>query len=189
MDLMLPVVAGVVVAVTGGLLLDRIRGVARRSEGRMARALQQLPDEADRDRWLEEFRQLLSEYEGRPFKQHREAREQIRAAKGLARVYAPAPERSADGVHEGATIAEEVVVDAATDTMAREAVKEALQYLSYRERRVLELRFGLDGKGRRTLDEVGRTFNVTTERIDQIEGQCLKKLQSLIEVQKLREMT
>ena len=54
----------------------------------------------------------------------------------------------------------------------------------YRERRVLELRYGLGGEHPRTLDEVGRTFNVTRERIRQIENQSLKKLQSLAEAQK-----
>ena len=49
----------------------------------------------------------------------------------------------------------------------------------YRERRVLELRYGLGGEHPRTLDEVGRTFNVTRERIRQIENQSLKKLQNL----------
>jgi len=60
--------------------------------------------------------------------------------------------------------------------------------LSLRERRVLELRYGLGGEHPRTLDEVGRTFNVTRERIRQIENQSLKKLQSLAEAQKLREV-
>ena len=55
-------------------------------------------------------------------------------------------------------------------------------------RRVLELRYGLGGEHPRTLDEVGRTFNVTRERIRQIENQSLKKLQSLAEAQKLREV-
>jgi len=52
---------------------------------------------------------------------------------------------------------------------------------------VLELRYGLGGEHARTLDEVGRTFNVTRERIRQIENQSLKKLQHLPEAQKLRD--
>ena len=48
--------------------------------------------------------------------------------------------------------------------------------LDERERRVLELRFGLNGEAPSTLDEVGRAFNVTRERIRQIENQSLKKL-------------
>jgi RNA polymerase primary sigma factor len=76
----------------------------------------------------------------------------------------------------------------AADILTKEALREALENLSYRERRVLELRYGLGGEHPRTLDEVGRTFNVTRERIRQIENQSLKKLQSLAEAQKLREV-
>ena len=78
--------------------------------------------------------------------------------------------------------------DRAADLLTQEALKEALENLSYRERRVLELRYGLGGEHPRTLDEVGRTFNVTRERIRQIENQSLKKLQSLAEAQKLRDV-
>jgi hypothetical protein len=53
------------------------------------------------------------------------------------------------------------------------------------KRRVLELRYGLGGEHPRTLDEVGRAFNVTRERIRQIENQSLRKLQNLAEAQKL----
>src|SRR5918911_4483705 len=59
--------------------------------------------------------------------------------------------------------------------LRKEALKRVLGSLSPRERRVLELRYGLDGEHPRTLDEVGRTFNVTRERIRQIENQSLKK--------------
>jgi RNA polymerase sigma factor (sigma-70 family) len=62
-----------------------------------------------------------------------------------------------------------------------------LENLSYRERRVLELRYGLGDQDPRTLDEVGRTFNVTRERIRQIEHRALKKLQTLQEAQLLRQ--
>jgi RNA polymerase primary sigma factor len=75
----------------------------------------------------------------------------------------------------------------AAEILTKEALREALENLSYRERRVLELRYGLGGEHPRTLDEVGRTFNVTRERIRQIENQSLKKLQSLAEAQKLRD--
>jgi RNA polymerase primary sigma factor len=76
----------------------------------------------------------------------------------------------------------------AAEILTKEALREALENLSYRERRVLELRYGLAGEHPRTLDEVGRTFNVTRERIRQIENQSLKKLQSLAEAQKLRDV-
>jgi RNA polymerase primary sigma factor len=75
----------------------------------------------------------------------------------------------------------------AVEILAKQALREALESLSYRERRVLELRYGLGGEHPCTLDEVGRAFNVTRERIRQIEIQSLKKLQNLPEAQKLRD--
>ena len=70
-------------------------------------------------------------------------------------------------------------------TMRKETLGKILGTLSSRERQVLELRYGLDGQHPRTLDEVGRTFNVTRERIRQIENQSLKKLR--IEAVMLRD--
>ena len=75
----------------------------------------------------------------------------------------------------------------AAESLTSEALRDALKRLSYRERRVLELRYGLDGKHPRTLDEVGRNFNVTRERIRQIENHSLKKLHHLHEIRKLRD--
>jgi len=75
----------------------------------------------------------------------------------------------------------------AVETLTNAALREALENLSYRERRVLELRYGLGDQHPRTLDEVGRAFNVTRERIRQIEHHALKKLQVLQEAQLLRE--
>src|SRR5215204_948709 len=72
--------------------------------------------------------------------------------------------------------------------MRKEALTRILGTLSLRERSVLELRYGLDGKHPRTLDEVGRTFNVTRERIRQIENQGLKKLRALADAQTLRDV-
>src|SRR5437588_9700756 len=76
----------------------------------------------------------------------------------------------------------------AAEILTKEALREALDNLSYRERRVVELRYRLGGEHPRRLDEDGRTFNVTRERIRQIENQSLKKLQSLAEAQKLRDV-
>ena len=75
----------------------------------------------------------------------------------------------------------------AVETLTKEALRDALENLSYRERRVLELRYGLGDEHPRTLDEVGCTFNVTRERIRQIENHALKKLQSIPEAQRLRD--
>jgi RNA polymerase primary sigma factor len=66
--------------------------------------------------------------------------------------------------------------DAAARAMLNEAVNEALSELSERERRVVRLRFGLDDGEMRTLEEVGREFGVTRERIRQIESKTLAKL-------------
>ena len=77
----------------------------------------------------------------------------------------------------------------AADTAFRaEALARCLGALSYRERRVLELRYGLNGEQPRTLDEVGRAFQVTRERIRQIENQGLKKLRALADANKLRDV-
>jgi RNA polymerase primary sigma factor len=76
----------------------------------------------------------------------------------------------------------------ASVTMRNETLKRVLSTLSYRERCVLEMRYGLNGQQPRTLDEVGRSFNITRERVRQIENQALKKLQSQAEAQKLREV-
>jgi RNA polymerase primary sigma factor len=78
--------------------------------------------------------------------------------------------------------------EAAAQALRRETLKQVLCSLSPREQRILELRYGLDGEQPRTLDEVGRAFNVTRERIRQIENQCLKKLRALADCQKLREV-
>jgi RNA polymerase primary sigma factor len=79
--------------------------------------------------------------------------------------------------------------DEAADTAFRaDALAKCLGSLTYRERRVLELRYGLNGEQPRTLDEVGRAFEVTRERIRQIENQGLKKLRALADSQKLRDV-
>ena len=73
------------------------------------------------------------------------------------------------------------------EILTNEALRDALENLSYRERRVLELQYGLGGEHPCTLEEVGRTFNVTGERVRQIENQRLRKLQNLGDAQKLRD--
>ncbi len=71
--------------------------------------------------------------------------------------------------------------------LRRTAIGVALRALSERERRVLELRFGLHGEQPHTLEQVGRAFGVTRERIRQIEGSTLRKLNALPEAQGLRD--
>ncbi len=78
-------------------------------------------------------------------------------------------------------------LDATSVSLRQEDIKHALSALPERERRVIELRFGLHGGQPRTLDEVGRTFGVTRERIRQIEHSTLKTLASLPEAQRLSD--
>jgi len=75
----------------------------------------------------------------------------------------------------------------ASEALRRENVGRVLASLPRREREVIEMRYGLTGKRPRTLDEVGRAFNITRERVRQIENRTLKKLQTLPEAQQLRE--
>jgi RNA polymerase primary sigma factor len=77
--------------------------------------------------------------------------------------------------------------DTAQLSLRREDVEHALNALPRREREVIELRYGLLGGEPRTLEEVGRAFGVTRERIRQIENNTLKKLEHLPEAQALRD--
>jgi RNA polymerase primary sigma factor len=77
--------------------------------------------------------------------------------------------------------------DVASVSLRSEDIEHALAALPARESRVIELRFGLHGGGPRTLEEVGRIFGVTRERIRQIENTTLKTLASLPEAQRLRD--
>ncbi len=76
--------------------------------------------------------------------------------------------------------------NAAAKTMLRQHIDEALSELTEREQQVLRLRFGLDDGRERTLEEVGQIFDVTRERIRQIESKALKKLRSPLRSKKLQ---
>jgi RNA polymerase primary sigma factor len=77
--------------------------------------------------------------------------------------------------------------DTASLQLRREDIDKALDSLPDRERKVIELRFGLTGSQPCTLEEVGRAFGVTRERIRQIENNTLKRLETLPEAQGLRD--
>nr|WP_330371865.1 RNA polymerase sigma factor RpoD [Lacrimispora aerotolerans] len=80
-----------------------------------------------------------------------------------------------------------VPADAATFTMLHEQLMEVLDTLTEREQKVLKLRFGLDDGRPRTLEEVGKEFNVTRERIRQIEAKALRKLRHPSRSKKLKD--
>jgi len=75
----------------------------------------------------------------------------------------------------------------ASEALRRENILRVLAALPTREREVIEMRYGIVGGRSRTLEEVGRAFNITRERVRQIENRTLKKLQTLPEAQPLRE--
>jgi RNA polymerase primary sigma factor len=68
-------------------------------------------------------------------------------------------------------------VDAATHTLLKEKIDYVLRTLTYREREIIKLRYGLGNGYSYTLEEVGRIFNVTRERVRQIESKAVRKLQ------------
>ena len=80
-----------------------------------------------------------------------------------------------------------VPADAAAFTLLKEQLREVLSTLTEREQKVLRLRFGLDDGRARTLEEVGKTFNVTRERIRQIEAKALRKLRHPSRSRKLKD--
>jgi RNA polymerase primary sigma factor len=80
-----------------------------------------------------------------------------------------------------------VPADAAARALLNEAIRDALDDLTERERQVVRLRFGLEDGQVRTLEEVGKEFGVTRERIRQIESKVLAKLRHPIRSQRLRD--
>ena len=78
-------------------------------------------------------------------------------------------------------------LDAARFSLLHELLMEVLDTLTDREQKVLRLRFGLDDGRPRTLEEVGKEFNVTRERIRQIEAKALRKLRHPSRSKKLKD--
>ena len=78
-------------------------------------------------------------------------------------------------------------VEAVSEILQKEEVTKVLSTLTHRERKVIELRFGLKGEHARTLEEVGQKFGVTRERIRQIEAKTLTKLKSYRDAQALHD--
>jgi RNA polymerase primary sigma factor len=100
------------------------------------------------------------------------------------------PVGSEDDSHLGDFVPDESSLspaDVATRQMLKEQMDDVLDSLTVRERRVLQLRFGLEDGRQRTLEEVGREFGVTRERIRQIEAKALRKLRHPTRSRKLRD--
>jgi RNA polymerase primary sigma factor len=118
----------------------------------------------------------------------REVRDILRMAQQPVSLEKPVGEE--DESELGDFVEDETAVspfEQASEALRRENVRRALEALPSREREVIEMRFGLTGTRPYTLEEVGRAFNVTRERIRQIENHTLKKLESLPESQRLRD--
>ena len=119
-----------------------------------------------------------------------EVREVLRVAQMPVSLEKPVGDE--DEAELGDFLADESVqepFETATENLQRQDVQRALDALPTRERQVIELRYGLRGHDPLTLDEVGRAFGVTRERIRQIETNTLRKLKRLPEAQTLRERT
>ena len=118
----------------------------------------------------------------------REVRDILRMAQQPVSLEKPVGEEEdsalADFVED---VSAESPFEIASESLRKENVNRVLAALPVREREVIEMRFGLTGGRPRTLEEVGRAFNITRERVRQIENRTLKKLQGLPEAQRLRE--
>jgi RNA polymerase primary sigma factor len=118
----------------------------------------------------------------------REVRDVLRLAQQPVSLEKPMGEEDdsalADFVED---VSAESPFEIASEALRRENITRVLASLPRREREVLELRYGIVGGRARTLEEVGRAFNITRERVRQIENRTLKKLQTLPQAQQLRE--
>ena len=148
---------------------------------KLVRAQRQLVQELGRDPLPEEVAELMNMDV-----------EKVREVQKIAQepVSLETPIGEEEDSHLGDFIPDEEILspsDAATNTMLREQLITVLDTLTDRERKVLALRFGLDDGRTRTLEEVGQAFDVTRERIRQIEAKALRKLKHPSRSKKLRD--
>ncbi len=142
-------------------------------------------------------RQLLQEYGREPTSEEIAKEmgitvEKVREIKKISQdpVSLETPIGEEEDSHLGDFIPDEDIpspVDAAAYSMLQKQLREVLDTLSEREKKVLILRFGLDDGRPRTLEEVGKEFNVTRERIRQIEAKALRKLRHPSRSKKLKD--
>jgi len=118
----------------------------------------------------------------------REVRDVLRVAQQPVSLEKPMGEQEdsalADFVED---VSAQSPLEVASEALRRESVGRVLAALSSREREVIEMRYGITGGRPLTLEEVGRVFNITRERVRQIENRTLRKLQALPDAQQLRE--
>jgi len=148
---------------------------------RLINAERRLIQELGRDPSDEE---IAAELECSP----REVRDVLRVAQQPVSLEKPM------GEHEDAALADFIEdasaqspLEVTSESLRRESVTRVLAALSRREREVIEMRYGITGGRPLTLEEVGRAFNITRERVRQIENRTLRKLQTLPDAQQLRE--
>jgi RNA polymerase primary sigma factor len=145
-------------------------------------AQRKLEAEGDRDPTIEEIAALAGVDPD-------EADVIMRAAQQLVSLDKPVGD-DADAAQFGDLIPDDSTpspYEAAVESLTRERLRQVLDHLSYRDRRIVELRYGLDGDQARTLDQVARLFGLTRERTRQIEEAALRKLSTLAEAQALRD--
>jgi RNA polymerase primary sigma factor len=148
---------------------------------KVGRVQRQMVQELGRDPGLDELAVRLEMTEDR-------VRECLRIAEDVVSLEQPVGDEDDFSLSDVIEDKEAIVpADAAARTMLNEAVKEVLSQLSEREQEVIRLRFGLDDGQMRTLEEVGKEFGVTRERIRQIEAKTLAKLRHPIRSQRLRD--
>jgi len=148
---------------------------------RVTRAKRQMHQELEREPTVDEIAQRVQLEPDR-------VRELLRYSQDLLSLDSPVGEE--DESNLGDFIEDSSVdspADAATRVMLHDAVGEVLGELSDREQEIVRLRFGLDGGRAKTLEEVGKEFGVTRERIRQIEAKTLAKLRHPQRSQRLRE--
>jgi RNA polymerase primary sigma factor len=151
-------------------ILKKLDGAQRRLEA-----------EGDRDPTIEEIAELAGV-------DPVEADVIMRAAQQLVSLDKPVGD-DADAAQFGELIPDESTpspFEAAVESLMHQRLNEVLDHLSYRDRRIVELRFGLDGDQPQTLDQVAKLFGLTRERTRQIEEAALRKLSTLAEAQALR---
>jgi RNA polymerase primary sigma factor len=148
---------------------------------KVGRVQRQMVQELGRDPQLDELAVRLEMSEDR-------VRECLRISEDVVSLEQPVGDEEDFSLSDVIEDKEAIVpADAAARTMLNEAVKEVLSQLTEREQEVIRLRFGLDDGQMRTLEEVGKEFGVTRERIRQIEAKTLAKLRHPIRSQRLRD--